>query len=215
MLYLSVKFYLFKEQLKVIWFFYKDISFALMDVFFHFIHFFSQNPYRICRKYHQKNSAGIYGETPLTTLRKICYNCSISPNDRIIDLGCGRGRSCLFFSKICKASVKGIELVPSFVKKANKISKCFRLKNCSFLKEDFFQTDFSNATVLYLYATQLEDEKIKILTQKLQKLPKGAKVISISYPISEYGKSFQKVKKFPVSFPWGDTYGYLCIKGDI
>ena len=213
MLYFSIKYYLFVEQLKVIRAFYKNASFALMDSMFLFLNLFS-NPYRVCRKYHAKKGEkkNVYGETPLTTLKKIVHLCGIHPSDSIIELGSGRGRTCFFLSNIVGSKVKGIENVASFTKKANFIQKLTGIKNLSFSCEDFFEADFSGQSVVYLYAPQLEDEKLTTLATKLETLPKGAKVITISYSMHEYSHSFEAVKRFSVSFPWGRTHCYLTRK---
>ena len=216
MLYLTVKFYLFKENIKVIYYFYKDLSFALTDALFLGINSLS-NPYRVCRKFYQKKKGekgNIYGETPLTTLRKICHLSGIHSRDRVIELGSGRGRTCFFLSKVVGSSVKGIEKVPSFVRKAHLIQKMLRLENVQFSCEDFFEVDYSDTNVVYLYAPQFEEKKILSLCEKLRALPKGAKVITISYSLNDYApEDFQKIKRFSVSFPWGTTHAYLSIRG--
>lgn len=216
MLYLSVKFYLFKENVKVIYYFYKDFSFALADSLFHIVNFL-ENPYRACRKFYEKKIAergNIYGETPLTSLKKICHLCGIHSKDKVIELGSGRGRTCFFLSKIVGAKVKGVEKVPSFVKRSNFLKKILGVKNLEFTCEDFFEVDFRHVNVVYLYAPHLEDEKIVSLSKKLLALPKGAKVITISYSLNDYApKEFNHIKRFSVSFPWGMTHAYLSIKG--
>lgn len=196
-------------------YFYCNFAFACIDLSLIFLYLFS-NPYRVCRKFYERlkgKKIYIYGETPLTTLYKITQNCGIRPQDNVLELGSGRGRTSFFLSQIIGAKVVGIELVSSFIKKTQFLKKLYRLSNPSFLCSDYYNFDFSQVNVIYLYGVHLEDEKILKLTEKLEKLPSGAKVITISYSMSTYApKHFKQIKKFPVSFPWGNTFAYLSIK---
>ena len=215
MLYLSIKYYLFKEQIKVIKSFYKDLSYALLDFVFILSYLFT-NPYRVCRKFYQKlrgKTLYIYGETPLTSLNKIATICGIHPSDNVLELGCGRGRGCFFLAKVIGAKVTGVDLVRSFIQRGRFIRKIFQIDNLSFLRADFYEYDYSKTTVVYLYGVHLEEEQIKLLTKKLKNLPTGAKVISISYSIAQFApKQFSQIKRFSLSFPWGQAFAYLSIK---
>lgn len=215
MLYFSVKYYLYREQLRVVFHFYKNLSFVFFDFMFFIAYLFS-NPYRICRKYHERRGeekTNVYGETPLTTLMKICHLCGIHSTDTIIELGSGRGRSCFFLASVIGAKVTGIEKISQFTNRAILIQKALRFKNLKFNCSDFYDIDFSKVNVVYLYAPQLEDQNILKLSEKLKALPKGAKIITISYSMHQYSpKSFQSIKRFSVSFPWGKTHAFLCTK---
>lgn len=214
MLYLSVKYYLIREQLEVAKRFYKNLSFALLDSVFLLCYLFT-NPYRVCRKFYQKlkgKKLYIYGETPLTTLEKIVNVCGIHPSDKVLELGCGRGRGCLFLTKVTGSEVIGLDLVKSFIHKGRFIKMLFRLKKLSFLCTDFYEYDFSKANIVYLYGVHLKEKQIQRLAKKLNHLPAGAKVITVSYSIANYAPVFNQIKRFSVSFPWGQASAYLCIK---
>lgn len=214
-LFFLVKYFFFKEQLKVVSHFYKDISFFAIDTVFYLSYLFL-NPYRICKKYLQKKrnpNIHVYGETPLTTLYKISRICGIHPSDTVVELGSGRGRACFFLSLFIGAKVVGVEEIPRFIKIASKIQKVFKINNLSFVCQDFLSFDFSKANVVYLYGSTLEDQKILTLCNKLQDLPKGAKVITVSFSLTDYEKeNFKQIKKFSVTFPWGITQAYLSTK---
>ena len=76
------------------------------------------------------------------------------------------------------------------------------------------KTDYSQATVVYFYGTTAETEFILELIEKLKDLPLGAKVITVSYPLTSYMPVpiFRLVKTFPVQFPWGEADVYLQIR---
>jgi hypothetical protein len=207
--FLKIKTYNFKEQLKI-FSYYKCLKFFILDITFLLIYLFN-NPYRTCRKFSEKFSkkTNYYGETPLSTMEKIIKETNILSLDFFIELGSGRGRSTFWISHFVKCKIVGIEWIFSFVSIANFLTKIYRLKNISFIKENFMNIDLSPYSVVYLYGTCLGDEEILVLIEKFKKMSKKAKIITISFPLKDYDKAFLVKKAFEVSFPWGKTNCYL------
>lgn len=186
-------------------------SFAPIDLSFGFFSLFS-NPYRTCRKFLQKRGETdiyAYGETPLETLKQIAEQAQLTSEDRWVELGAGRGKGCFWIAHFIGCQTLGVEWVPSFVRTANWLKVLFRMKNLSFQLKNMEEVDFSSATVVYLYGTCLSEEEISLLTQKMEALPLGARVISISYPIES--PSLVLKQTFEVSYPWGTATAYLSI----
>jgi hypothetical protein len=211
--YFKVKVYNFKDFLFVLFKFYKNLKFCFLDLFLLVIYFF-KNPYRISRKFlenmhHEK--IHVYGETPLLTFEKIAKNFEITSEDKVIELGSGRGRTSFWLSSFIKCQVVSIEWIPFFVKAAQFTAKLFKEKNVAFLKADMFKVSFLDASLVYLYGSCLEDEEIIRLTQKFKK-NENLKIITISYPLSDYDSSYTHLKSLNVSFPWGETTCYLNVK---
>jgi hypothetical protein len=207
--FLSVKKRLWVDQWQTIRLFYPSSRFALIDLSFGLLALFS-NPYRTCRKFLQKRgSADIYayGETPLTTLKQMAEKAQLTSKDRWVELGAGRGKGCFWIAHFVGCQTVGVEWVPSFVRKARWLKAFFRMKGLSFELKAMEEADFSSATVVYLYGTCLSEEVISLLAKKMEALPKGARVISISYPIES--PSLVVKQTFEVSYPWGDTIAYL------
>ncbi len=205
----TVKYYLLKEQIKVICRYYPKWRFALADCTLSLLYLFS-NPYRVCRKFLQKKGAKniyAYGETPLTTLEHIAASFGIGPQDRWLELGSGRGRGCLWLSLYLGCQTEGIEWIPSFVKKANWVRNVWGVTNAFFQKKSVEEADFSQATVVYLYSTCMSTDEIENLLSRMAPLPSGSKVITISESLDF--PSYTLVKSTPVSFPWGETDAYL------
>ncbi len=167
------------------------------------------NPYKMSRKFLQSKGAkevNAYGETPLSVLAEVAKECFLGPDDHILDLGCGRGRGVLFLSCLLGCRVRGIEWNPAFVEKANKVKEKQNLSRASFLLGEMGEVDLSGYTAIYLYGTCLEDEEILRLIALFKHLKKGVKIVTISYPLSDYDPaSFKVSKSFPVAFPWGNT----------
>lgn len=202
-LYFQVKWFQLKEQAKVIRY-YRKLRFFLADTLLISLSFF-MNPYRVIRK--SKQNLGPYGETPLTTLSKIISHLDLDEKETIYELGCGRGRSLFYLASFTPCKVIGIEKFSLFLFFANKIRSLLRYKNISFLEKDFTLCDFSDADVVYLYGTALSDKEVASLSDSLQSLPKGGRVITISFSLQT--NLFTVEKQLPVVFSWGSTTAYI------
>jgi SAM-dependent methyltransferase len=190
----AVKFYNLKEEWQVKKRFYhnkpfKKLNKALLN---------SPNPYTIPKAFP-------YGETPLTTLQQIADRWQITCSDYLIELGCGRGRGVFFFSHYTGCTAKGIDWIPSFISHAQTISKAFPHLKTTFSCSDMRRADLSQATVIYLYGTCLDEVDLNGLTQRFKHLPPSTKIITVSSQLP--GLVIQD--QFTASFPWGEADIYL------
>jgi len=205
----KVRFFNLADFSKTAFYYYRNFKFAKVD-FELLVSYFFLSPYRLSRAWAKKSgfeASEIYGETPLITLALIAKEAQISESDIVYELGSGRGRSCFWLKYFIGCTVYGIECNPVFVQKANSIKERFQIKELYFLQEDLTKADLSNATVVYLYVITLSDEDIKGLTKHLKKLKKGARIITISFPL--VGCEFHVEKEFDVAFAWGVASAYL------
>ena len=164
-----------------------------------------QNPYCISIRYLKDQNAPdcyTYGETPLTTMASIVTAFDIRENDRVIEMGSGRGRAALYLAEYVGCRVRAYELIPVFIEKM----ACVKAPNLEMLAEDMFLADFSWATTIFLYGTLLSDEEIEYLAKRF---PKNCKIITVSYSLSEYSESYTTRKTIWGLFPWGKTEIYL------
>lgn len=206
-----VKWRQIKEEWKVKKTFHANEPFRSCDQALRSVYLFS-NPYRISRKFltqKGEREVHLYGETPLTSLAQIADECRIKSSDYVIELGCGRGRGAFFLSYWFGCAVKGIEWIPEFVNKANGVAKSLNCSKVSFSCEDMLEADLSDASVIYLYGTCLDEFSIRKLLKGCEKLVPGTKIITVSYPLTDYDPSFSLIKQFTVSFPWGEGEVFL------
>lgn len=209
-LFFKVQLFLFKEARKVRSLF---PGFAPYEKAFKRAYRF-RNPFAICRKFLQKRggkSVHAYGETPLSVFAKISEECSLNSQDIVVELGCGRGKGVFFLSHLVGCRAIGIDWVPFFIETAQRVAqKAFPSLPVEFLCQEMHLSDFSRATVFYLYGTCLPDEEIIQLARKLESFP-SAKIITVSYPLSDYSSRFSTVKQFNAIFPWGEAEVFLNV----
>lgn len=203
------------EFFKVAFRYYGSFSFLKSDISLRLMYLF-HNPFKISKRFLIKKGSDeiyTYGETPLTTMEMIAKECGIGAQDCVFELGCGRGRTCFWLNSLIGCSVVGIEYIPEFVERADWIKNRLGLTNIQFRLADMTKTEFAGATVCYLYGSCLDDKSIEKLAEHFSKLPKGTKIITVSYPLSDYGnhQSIVLVKRFSAPFTWGNADVFLHI----
>lgn len=205
---LKVSYWNFKEEQKVEKTFYSHKLFACVDKQLKKTYRF-RSPFVISRRFLQSKGevdVHCYGETPITTLDFLAKECSLSSADHVIELGCGRGRGLFFLSAFYRCKVSGVEWIPEFVLRAYDLSKRFPVLNVSFFLSDMTQVSFENASVIYLNGVCLSDVVIERLADKMKRLPITTKIITVSYPLTDYRPSdFIIQKTLQADFNWGKT----------
>lgn len=152
----------------------------------------------------------IYGETPCLTIKKILEDAEIKPTDHFVDLGCGRGLTVFFVNLYFQIPSTGIEVLPTFVKRAEKLSKSLELKNIEFIRENLSWVtleQIGKGTIFYLTGTTFEDELLAKIASRLELLPVGIKLITLSDAIPSTQFQVTKVKSY--YFSWGKTDVYF------
>ncbi len=175
--------------------------------------YFLQNPYQISRKFmteRNEQEVHVYGETPLTSLEIIAKKCGLSSNDHLIDLGCGRGRALFFLVSHFGCTGVGIDWVATFIQKAKNIAEEIGERRVTFHCKDLSECDLSDASVVYLAGTCMEESYIEAVLRATEKLKSGAKVISVSFPID--APHLQLQEQFEVPFLWGPAVIFLHVK---
>lgn len=201
------------ELIQTVRHYYHNRLFRRIDVSLFFLYLLD-NPYTAARRFavrQGEENIHTYGETPLTTLEEIVKRCEITSKDTVYELGSGRGRSCFWLHCFVGCNVVGVEYNPHFYRKAEALRARYNVSDLAFVCEDLLKVNYSKATVVYLYGTCLEDEFIVKLVDKLKELPKGARVISISYPLTEYvaHSRLKLLDFFDATFTWGEATVYL------
>lgn len=203
------------ENVRVLFHYWRSPKFIFVD-FGLFLTYLFDNPFKISKRFlleQGEENLHQYGETPLTTLDKIMQKAGVTSKDTVYELGSGRGRTSFWLSQYLGCKTIGIEQVPEFVGRAQRLIRRCDLKNVSFIQGDFCTASYEGATVVYLYGTCLEDDAIRNLTARLAKLPSGTKIITVSYPLTDYDTtaSFELMNCFQQPFTWGNAEVYIHI----
>lgn len=195
--------------------YYYNVPFAKADFSILMMYAF-HNPYTISKRFLMKKGEKdiyVYGETPLQTMDLIAKECGLNSKDTIYELGCGRGRTCYWLRYFTNAKIVGIEHIPEFTERANMVKDKLKIDNIEFRNEDMLKSDFTNGTAFYLYGICYEKPFIEKLIQKFNSMPSGTKIITVSYPLSDYtSEPYEVMKRFPARFTWGTADVYLNVK---
>lgn len=196
--------------------YYSNTKFRQIDTALLLVYLFD-NPFSVSKRFLRekgKEELYAYGETPLPSLEQIAKTCQLGAEDTLFELGCGRGRGCFWLRSFIGCNVIGIDYVPPFIERANRVKERYQVEGIEFRCEDMFEVDLSGATVLYLYGTCLDEEAIKKLIERFKELPAGTKIITVSYPLTDYTEEplFEVMKRFEVPYTWGIADVYLHLK---
>jgi len=192
-------------------YYYRSKRFALADMLMNMSYLYL-NPYYISRKFSERNkdaSSNTYGETPLKSLEILVDHFNIIKPKKILELGCGRGKTLFWLADRFDVEVVGIEMVPFFVHQANRIKDICRYNNMKIYRGDMFSFNMSSFDLIYCYGTCFDDKQIKDLLYSFKMCQRKTKIVTISYPLEDYDKSFTTESYCEVSFPWGTTMAYL------
>ena len=114
-------------------------------------------------------------------IRKAYKLANVKSSDIVYDLGSGDGRSLIIAAKEFGAYAIGIEIDPlrfwiaKFLVMFNGLNNKVQIR-----KENFLQSDFSDATVIFVY---LVPKALQRLLPQFKKLKKGTRIVSINYDV--------------------------------
>jgi len=125
----------------------------------------------------------VWVPTSQALVDKMLDMAKVTPQDFVMDLGSGDGRTVITAAKR-GATAMGIEYNPDMVElsKKNAVKENVTAK-ATFVKADLFETDFSKATVITMFL--LPDINVK-LRPKILNLKPGTRVVSNSFTMEDW-----------------------------
>ena len=121
----------------------------------------------------------VYVPTPQDVVDAMLELANVTEKDVVYDLGSGDGRIPITAAQKYGARAVGIDINPQRIKEANEnLAKTDVGDKVTFLNQDLFETDISEATVVTLYL--LPSLNIKLIP-KLKALRKGTRIVSHSF----------------------------------
>jgi SAM-dependent methyltransferase len=126
----------------------------------------------------------IWVPTPQEVVERMLTMAQVTPNDFVVDLGSGDGRTVIMAAKKFGAQALGVEYNPDMVKLSQEnAQKAGVFDRAQFRRADIFATDFSQATVITLYLLPALNMKLRptILAMK-----PGTRVASHSFTMEDW-----------------------------
>ncbi len=153
----------------------------------------------------------VYVPTPQIVVDEMLKMAKTGPKDFIIDLGSGDGRMVITAAKKFGARGFGVDLSDDLLREANANAIVEGVADrARFIKENLFDTDLKQATVISTYLLPEMNEKLR---PKILALKPGTRVIGHDYHMGEWRSDEQKTLSVPekvVGTP-GISYVYLWI----
>ena len=139
----------------------------------------------------QRNPDVFYVPTPPAVVDAMLQLAHVTASDVVYDLGCGDGRIPIAAAQKYGARGVGIDIDPKRIEEANENAKLAGVTNkVTFVTDDLFQTNISDATVVTLYLLPSLNEK---LIPKLKKeLKPGTRVVSHAFNMGEQWPAEEK-----------------------
>ncbi len=125
----------------------------------------------------------VWVPTPQELVNKMLEMAKVTPQDYVIDLGSGDGRTVITAAKL-GAQALGIEYNPDMVELSKRNAAAAGVgSKANFVKADLFESDFSRATVITMFL--LPDINLR-LRPKLLNLKPGTRIVSNSFTMEDW-----------------------------
>lgn len=141
-----------------------------------------------------------YGETPVSSVRRVFELAQLEPGARVVDLGSGRGLGVLA-AALEGYEATGIEFFPQYVERARLVARALGVP-ARFVAGDFLEVDLPPADLYLVASTAFPEPLREALAERLARAAEpGATVVTqdwfIEHPAFERGGSV----RLPVT--WG------------
>ena len=126
----------------------------------------------------------IWLPTPQSLIEKMLEMAQVRPQDFVIDLGSGDGRTVITAAKKYGVRAMGIEYNPDLVEYSTRAARQAGVGDkVRFIKADIFETDFSEATVVTMYLLTTLNLKLR---PKLLDLKPGTRIVSHAFDMGDW-----------------------------
>ena len=131
----------------------------------------------------QQGKDVVWVPTPQELVNKMLEIAKVTPNDFVIDLGSGDGRTVITAAKIGAKAI-GIEYNPDMVALSKENARKEGVgEKAEFIQADLYETDLSKATVITMFL--LPEINLK-LRPRLLDLKPGTRIVSNTFTMGEW-----------------------------
>jgi precorrin-6B methylase 2 len=125
-----------------------------------------------------------YVPTPDAVVTKMLEMAKVGPKDVVYDLGSGDGRIVIAAARKGARAI-GVDIDPERIEESNKNARAAGVtKRVKFVKQNLFETDFSEASVVTMYL--LPSVNLKLRPKLLTTLRPGTRIVSHSFNMGEW-----------------------------
>jgi SAM-dependent methyltransferase len=122
--------------------------------------------------------------TPQVVVDEMLRLAAVTPKDVVYDLGSGDGRIVITAARKFGAQAVGIELEDYLIYQSEESARQANVeKRVKFLQQDFFKTDFSQATVITMY---LLPGVMKKLRERMLQLKPGTRLVAHDFDFDDW-----------------------------
>jgi len=126
----------------------------------------------------------VWVPTPEALVERMLDMANVGPNDFVIDLGSGDGRTVIAAAQTFGAHAKGIEYNPDMVALSHRNAvRAGVADKVEFVEADIFETDFSQATVVTMYLLPSLNLKLR---PRILDLQPGTRIVSHSFDMADW-----------------------------
>jgi precorrin-6B methylase 2 len=136
----------------------------------------------------QQGKDVVWVPTPQELINKMLEIAEVKPDDYVIDLGSGDGRTVIAAAKI-GAKALGVEYNPDMVELSKENARKEGVSDkAEFIKGDLYETDLSKATVITMFL--LPEINLK-LRPRLLDLKPGTRIVSNTFTMGEWEADYK------------------------
>jgi len=136
-----------------------------------------------------------YVPTPYEVVREMLKVAHVGPQDIVYDLGCGDGRIVITAVKEFKAKRGvGVDIDPDRIRECKENArKAGVTDRVQFLRQDLFQTDISEATVVAIYLSPILN--LRLRPKLLRECRPGTRIVSHDFNMGDW--KFERKLRVP------------------
>lgn len=135
-----------------------------------------------------------WGASPKTVMLRLFQISELRAGDVFYDLGCGDGRVVVEAVKMFGLRGKGVDIDPArIIQSRERASKAGVADKTTFLNESFFDTDFTDATVVFAFLNNTLNKALR--PRFLRLLKPGSRIIMHTHDMGDWQPDMSEVVK--------------------
>jgi len=162
----------------------------------------------------QVSKDSVWVPTPERLIRRLLQLADVTARDTVLDLGSGDGRVPIYAAKHFGARAVGVELEENLIRVSNEAARAGGVAHrVRFVRQDLFDTDLAQASVITLYISPGVMTKLK---PRLLALKPGTRIVSHQFTLDDWEPDESIRSEARMGYLWvvpGDVAGTWTVEG--